>query len=107
VEKNKVLEMKRVDEYEKKIEELQTSKQEAEAKAAHYEEKLKEIEATGVIPKSGNKLPQISIPPPPPMPGMMGPPMPGMCGPPPPPMMPGMMGPPRPPPMPGEFDRLF
>ena len=67
------------------------------------EEKLKEIEVSGVIPKSKNKLPQINIPPPPPMPGMGGPPpppMPGMGGPPPPPM-PGMGGAPRPPPMPG------
>lgn len=68
VEKNKAKDAKRAEEYEKKIEELQMAKQEAEAKAAHLEEKLKEIEATGVITKT-NKLPQINIPPPPAMPG--------------------------------------
>ncbi|CAO1423226.1 unnamed protein product [Diamesa tonsa] len=106
VEKNKVLETKRMEEYEKKMEELQMAKQEAEAKAAHLEEKMREIEATGVVPK-GSKLPQITIPPPPPMMGgprpPPPPPMPGMGGgprPPPPPPMPGMGGPP-PPPMPG------
>lgn len=86
VEKNKVLETKRMEEYEKKMEELQMAKQEAEAKAAHLEEKMREIEATGIVPK-GSKLPQITIPPPPPM--MGGP------RPPPPPPMPGMGGGPR------------
>lgn len=68
VEKSKAMETKRVEEYEKKMEELQMSKQEAEAKAAHLEEKLKEIEANGGVVKT-NKLPQINIPPPPAMPG--------------------------------------
>lgn len=68
VERNKAIEMKKVDEYEKKMEELQTAKQEAEAKAAHLEEKMKELEANGGLVKI-NKLPQINIPPPPAMPG--------------------------------------
>jgi diaphanous len=68
VERSKAMETKKVEEYEKKMEELQMAKQEAEAKAAHLEEKLKEIEATGVVTKT-NKLPQINIPPPPPMQG--------------------------------------
>lgn len=108
VERSKAMEMKRVEEYEKKMEELQIAKQEAEAKAAHLEEKLKEIEANGVVVKT-NKLPQINIPPPPAMPGMppppRPPPMPGAPtgngpAPPPPPPLPGMGGP-RPPPPPG------
>lgn len=107
VEKNKELNARKSQEFEEKIEALQMAKQEAEAKVAHLEEKLKDIEANGVVVKPASKLPQINIPPPPPMPGMKigmstgggppPPPMPGM-GPPPPPM-PGM-GPP-PPPMPG------
>ena len=68
VERSKAMEMKKVEEYEKRMEELQTAKQEAEAKAAHLEEKLKEIEANGGLVKT-NKLPQINIPPPPLMPG--------------------------------------
>lgn len=40
-ERNKTLETKRVDELERKIEELQAIKQEAEAKVAHLEDKLK------------------------------------------------------------------
>jgi diaphanous 2 len=102
VERNKALEMKKMEEFEKKMEELQMAKQEAEAKAAHLEEKLKEIEASGVVTKTGSKLPQISIPPPPPMPGMG----PQNNGAPPPPPMPGM-GPPRPPPMPGNSKFLI
>lgn len=69
VERSKAMETKRVEEYEKKLEELQMAKQEAEAKAAHLEEKLKEIEANGVVVKT-NKLPQVNIPPPPAMPSM-------------------------------------
>lgn len=126
VEKTKAKETKRSEEYEKKIEELEVAKQEAEAKAAHLEEKVKIMEATGIVAQSPNKLPKVDIkipggggpppPPPPPMPGMpagMGggppppPPPPGMGGPrpPPPPPMPGMgggpPGPPPPPMMPG------
>lgn len=110
VERSKAMEMKKAEEYEKKMEELQMAKQEAEAKAAHLEEKLKEIEANGGLVKT-NKLPQINIPPPPAMPGMGNaprppPPPPGsnmnMNGPvpPPPPPFPGMA--PRPPPPPGS-----
>ncbi|XP_058818209.1 protein diaphanous [Topomyia yanbarensis] len=103
-EKTKQLEIKKSEDLEKRMEELQTSKQEAEARAAALEDRLKEIEATGVIsPKGKGKLPQINIPPPPQMPGMGPPPPPpppgsGAPPPPPPPMMPGV---PRPPPMPG------
>lgn len=103
--KTKSEDIKRKEVYEKQIEDLMTSKQEADARVANLEEKLKGYEATGVVPKIVSKLPQITIPPPPPMMGMGGPPpppMPGMggCGPPPPPM-PGMGGGPPPPPMPG------
>ncbi|XP_017082400.1 protein diaphanous [Drosophila eugracilis] len=122
VEKAKAKESKRSEEYEKKIEQLESAKQEAEAKAAHLEEKVKLMEANGVAAPSPNKLPKVNIPmpppppgggapppPPPPMPGRAGggppppppPPMPGRAGgPPPPPPPPGMGGPP-PPPMPG------
>ena len=96
VEKNKAIEVKRLQEFEEKMEELQMAKQEAEAKAAHLEEKLKEIEATGIVPKTGiSKLPQLNIP--------IAPGVGGAGAPPPPPMMAGMMvGAPRPPPMPGK-----
>lgn len=120
VEKTKAKETKRSEEYEKKIEELEIAKQEAEAKAAHLEEKVRFMEANGVASQSPSKLPKVNIPlpgvgppppPPPPMPGMPRaagfaapppPPMPGMGGPrpPPPPPMPGMGGPPGPPPPP-------
>lgn len=112
VEKSKVNEKIRVGDFNKKLEALEMAKQEAEAKAANLEEKIKQYEATGVLPKSGSLLPTVTLgPPPPPMPGgmMVGPPrpppMPGMGAgamPPPPPPMPGMGGgPPPPPPMPG------
>lgn len=116
VEKSRANEKMRMGDFNKKLESLEMAKQEAEAKAANLEEKIKQYEATGVLPQTGgvSKLPTIQLgPPPPPMPGgMMGPPrpppMPGMGGggpppPPPPPPMPGMGGgpPPPPPPMPG------
>ncbi|KRF98360.1 uncharacterized protein Dwil_GK14913, isoform B [Drosophila willistoni] len=122
VEKAKAKESKRSEEYEKKIEQLESAKQEAEAKAAHLEEKVKLMEANGVAAPSPNKLPKVDIPmpkgkgggapppPPPPMPGRgpggppppPPPPMPGKAGgPPPPPPPPGMGGGPPPPPMPG------
>lgn len=109
VERSKVIEVKKTEEYEKRIETLEIARQEAEARAAHLEEKLKQIEETGVIPPSGQgKLPKVNIPPPPPMPGAAGgppppPPMPGAGGPPPPPPppFPGMPRAPPPPPMPG------
>lgn len=86
VERSKQIEGKKIEEYERRLEELQIHKQESEAKAAHLEEKLREIEATGVITKT-SKLPQITIPPPPNMPGMSTPPR--APGAPPPPPMPG------------------
>lgn len=93
VERSKAMETKRAEEYEKKMEQLMMEKQEAEAKAAHLEEKIKEMEISGVPVGKGNKLPQISIPPPPPMMNIPRPPaMPGsqIAGnAPPPPPMPG------------------
>uniref|UniRef100_A0A182NAZ0 Diaphanous n=1 Tax=Anopheles dirus TaxID=7168 RepID=A0A182NAZ0_9DIPT len=120
-EKTKQMESKKSEDFDKRMTELQTARQEAEARAAALEDRLKEIEATGVIvsPKGKSKLPQINIPPPPPglLPGGGGaapppppPPFPGavpvMIGggappPPPPPMPGGAGGPPPPPPMPG------
>ncbi|KAL9923793.1 diaphanous related formin 1 isoform 4-T4 [Glossina fuscipes fuscipes] len=110
VEKSKAKEMKRSEEYEKKIELLEIAKQEAEAKVAHLEEKIKLMEASGGVIQSPNKLPKVNIPMPPTGPGSGPPPPPpppppmlAMSGPrpPPPPPMPGMGNPPRPPPMPG------
>lgn len=96
VEKSKAKESMKIEENERKLEVLETARQEAEARALHLEERIREYEATGVMPQKLSKLPTVNIPPPPPM-------MPGMkigAGPPPPPPMAGM-GPPRPPPMPG------
>ncbi|CAG5082226.1 Similar to Diaph3: Protein diaphanous homolog 3 (Mus musculus) [Cotesia congregata] len=96
VEKSRAEEERKLVEMSQKLEEAISSKQEAEAKLAHAENKIKELEAGGAKPI------KLAIPPPPPIPGMGGPPpppMPGTGGPPPPPM-PGMGGPP-PPPMPG------
>lgn len=109
VEKSKMRENQKSVELEKKIEELMTLKQEAEAKATNLEEKIKHYEANGVVPmKPKNNLPTISIPPPPMPPGGVGPPPPppppGMVGgirPPPPPPLMGGVGPPPPPPPPG------
>lgn len=113
VEKSKAKEVWKIEEYTKKMEELETARQEAEARAANLEEKIKAIEQTGVLPPKTSKLPTVNIPPPPPMmPGMRPagpmppppPPMPGMVGnAPPPPPMPGMGGPPPPPPFPGAM----
>ncbi|KFB49099.1 diaphanous [Anopheles sinensis] len=104
-EKTKQLESKKSEDFEKRMTELQTARQEAEARAAALEDRLKEIEASGVVsPKGKSKLPQINIPAPPMMPGGMPAP-PGGALPPPPPPFPGMMmavgPPPPPPPMPG------
>lgn len=68
VERSKANDAKKTEEYERKLEELQMAKQEAEAKLAHLDEKVKEYEANGVVAKT-NKLPQVNIPPPPMMPG--------------------------------------
>lgn len=91
VERSKAMETKRVEEYEKKLEELQIARREAEARVENLELKLKEIEASGVeINTKTSKLPQISIPPPPAMPGMPRPPGgSSTANPPPPPPMPG------------------
>ncbi|XP_012288328.1 protein diaphanous isoform X3 [Orussus abietinus] len=111
VEKSRAEDDRRWVELSQKLEEAISSKQEAEAKLQHAENKIKELEhgteRTGGGPAKGGPPPPPmpgmgGIPPPPPIPGMGGPPpppMPGMGGPPPPPM-PGMGGPP-PPPMPG------
>uniref|UniRef100_A0AAG5DR30 Diaphanous n=1 Tax=Anopheles atroparvus TaxID=41427 RepID=A0AAG5DR30_ANOAO len=108
-EKTKQLESKKSEDFEKRMTELQTARQEAEARAAALEDRLKEIEASGVVsPKGKSKLPQINIPPPPLMPGMVAPPGGGGGGgapAPPPPPFPGMalaVGPPPPPPPPGS-----
>ncbi|XP_043286612.1 protein diaphanous isoform X3 [Venturia canescens] len=110
VEKSRAEEERRLVEMSQKLEAAISSKQEAEAKLQHAENKIRELESGGARPgptKVGAgppppPMPGMGAPPPPPMPGMGGPPpppMPGMGGPPPPPM-PGMGGPP-PPPMPG------
>lgn len=118
VEKSIAKETKRNEENDKKIEILEIAKQEAEAKCANLEEKLRQYDGSAVSGRQPNSVKAIAgglvipPPPPPPMPGMgparptgMGvgppppPPMPGMGGPPPPPPMPGMAGAPRPPPM--------
>uniref|UniRef100_A0A1B0GPR8 Uncharacterized protein n=1 Tax=Phlebotomus papatasi TaxID=29031 RepID=A0A1B0GPR8_PHLPP len=111
VEKSKQKDQRRNEEYEKKIEALETAKQEAEAHAATLMEKIKSYEESGVVPVVQSKLPDIKIPPPPPPPMQKlqpgapppPPPPPGAPrggGPPPPPPPPGM-GPPPPPPPPG------
>lgn len=70
VERSRAKETMKIEEYDKKLEVLETARQEAEARALHLEEKIREYEATGVIPQKVSKLPQVNIPPPPPMPGM-------------------------------------
>lgn len=105
----------------KQLDDYLTAKQEAEAKAATFEQKFKQYEAEnaelktkiqqgigavvgaslgdGSGPPPAPPLPGGAIPPPPPLPGMGGGPPP-----PPPPPLPGMGGgppPPPPPPLPG------
>lgn len=72
VEKSRAKETMKKEEYDKKLEVLETARQEAEARALHLEEKIREYEATGVIPQKVSKLPQVNIPPPPPPPPMPG-----------------------------------
>lgn len=96
VEKSKLSENFKIEEYNKKLESLETARQEAEARAMHLEERIKQFEATGVMPEKVSKLPVVNIPPPPPPPGMAG------NIPRPPPMMGGPRGPP-PPPMPVSY----
>lgn len=88
VERSRAKESTKFEEYDKKLELLETARQEAEAKALHLQEKLKEYEASGVVPQKTSKLPTVNIPPPPPMPGMPGirPPNGAPMPPPPPPM---------------------
>ncbi|XP_055376357.1 protein diaphanous [Condylostylus longicornis] len=110
VEKSKAKDLKRAEEFEKKYEQLEIAKQEAEARAADLEEKLKQIQTTGKIPSDSNSKPALNIPFPPPLPGGNMPPPPppppggagmGTGAPPPPPPFPGARMPPPPPPMPG------
>lgn len=68
VERSRAKENMKIEEYDKKLEILETARQEAEARAQHLEEKIREFEATGVMPQKTSKLPSINIPPPPPMP---------------------------------------
>lgn len=74
VERSRAKETLKIEEYDKKLEMLETARQEAEARAVHLEEKIREYEESGVTlpPKSKlPKLPRIDIPhPPPPPPGM-------------------------------------
>lgn len=68
VERSKAKETMKIEEYDRKLEMLETARQEAEARALHLEEKIREFEATGVMPQKTSKLPSVNIPPPPPMP---------------------------------------
>lgn len=70
VERSRAKETMKIEEYDKKLEILETARQEAEARAIHLEEKIREYEANGVTPQKTSKLPQVNIPPPPLMPGM-------------------------------------
>ncbi|XP_068622351.1 protein diaphanous isoform X3 [Battus philenor] len=117
IEKSRAEEERKIDELKSKLEAAIAARQEAEARAAHLEDRLKQASTpTGpggvsqgniaaiakVIGSPGGPPP----PPPPPMPGGPGgppppPPLPGMGGPPPPPPLPGCGGPPPPPPMMG------
>ncbi|XP_054740650.1 protein diaphanous [Anastrepha obliqua] len=115
VEKVKVKEIKRSEEYEKKIEELEISKQEAEAKVAHLEEQMKILITTeaansngniskSIIPPSECATPKTFVVPPPPPPPPSASTTTGIIiRPPPPPPMPnlGIGAPPPPPPPPG------
>ncbi|XP_036212605.2 protein diaphanous isoform X2 [Bactrocera oleae] len=115
VEKVKAKEIRRFEEFEKKIEDLEIAKQEAEAKVAHLEEQIK-FRTTKKTTKSNDTVVQLKTlqtdcnkprtstiiptpPPPPPLPpsftkGPPPPPMPNCPAPPPPPNI----GPPPPPP---------
>lgn len=86
VERSRTKETMKIEEFDKKLELLEIARQEAEAKASNLEEKIREYEASGVVPQKTSKLPTVNIPPPPPMPGMMRPPNGAPMPPPPPPM---------------------
>ncbi|XP_036320526.1 protein diaphanous isoform X2 [Rhagoletis pomonella] len=118
VEKVKAKEIRRSEEYEKKIEELEISKQEAEAKVVHLEEQIKLLMTTEAVKSSSNVLKSASpssgsvaaktafVPPPPPPPPPIveafttnnivrmppPPPMPNLGPPPPPPPPPPKLG---------------
>ncbi|KAI5640434.1 formin-like domain-containing protein [Phthorimaea operculella] len=118
IEKSRAEEERKVEELKTKLEAAIAARQEAEARAAHLEDRLKQA-ASGPSGPGGVSQGNIAAiakaigspggpapPPPPPMPGGAGPPppppmMPGAGGPPPPPPMPGQGGPPPPPPLPG------
>ncbi|KAL4718316.1 hypothetical protein ACJJTC_009735 [Scirpophaga incertulas] len=111
IEKSRAEEERKVEELKSKLEAAIAARQEAEARAAHLEDRLKSASSpTGpggvshgniaAIAKAIGSPGGAAPPPPPPMPGGGGPP------PPPPPPMPGGGGgppPPPPPPMPGGF----
>ncbi|XP_013143606.1 PREDICTED: protein diaphanous isoform X2 [Papilio polytes] len=119
IEKSRAEEERKIEELKGKLEAAIAARQEAEARAAHLEERLKQAAApTGPGGVSQGNIAAIAKaigspggpppPPPPPMPGGCGPPPPppppmpkGAGGPPPPPPLPGMGGPPPPPPPPG------
>ncbi|KAJ8707669.1 hypothetical protein PYW07_011346 [Mythimna separata] len=120
IEKSRAEEEKKVEELRTKLEAAIAARQEAEARAAHLEERLKSsATATGpggvthgniaAIAKAIGSPGGPAPPPPPPMPGGAGPPPPppppmqagGGPPPPPPPPMPGGPRGPPPPPMPG------
>ncbi|XP_041971142.1 protein diaphanous isoform X2 [Aricia agestis] len=118
IEKSRAEEERKVEELKGKLEAAIAARQEAEARAAHLEERLRgAAQPSGPGGVSPGKIAAIAQvigspggpppPPPPPMPGGGGPPPPppppmpgGAPPPPPPPPMPGGGGPPPPPPPP-------
>lgn len=104
IEKSRAEEERRVEELKSKLEAAIAARQEAEARAAHLEERLKAAPNTGPGGVTHNNIAAIAKvisspggPPPPPPPPMPG----GPCAPPPPPMpMSVTSGAPPPPPMP-------
>ncbi|XP_049883690.1 protein diaphanous isoform X2 [Pectinophora gossypiella] len=115
IEKSRAEEERKVEELKAKLEAAIAARQEAEARAAHLEGRLKQAPAAGLshsniaaIAKAIGSPGGPAPPPPPPMPGGGGPPPPppppmpsAGGGPPPPPPLPGMGSGPPPPPMPG------
>ncbi|XP_072948697.1 protein diaphanous [Epargyreus clarus] len=117
IEKSRAEEERRAEELRSQLEAAIAARQEAEARAARLEEKLRQAPAAAASPGNVAAIAKVigspggpPPPPPPPMPGGAGPPppppppMPGAGGgppPPPPPPFPGMGGAPPPPPPPG------
>ncbi|XP_067622436.1 protein diaphanous isoform X2 [Eurosta solidaginis] len=119
VEKVKTKEIKRSEEFEKKLEKLEIAKQEAEAKVSHLEEQMK-LMTFDTAKNNSSQLPAAvfqgalsktgKIPVPPPLPlkgnftGPPPPPLPGLAPPPPPPPPPPLhnSGAPPPPPPPNS-----